>query len=300
MSRHLLGFVPIAALAVAAAGAGVVAQPMNRTIYVSVLAADGTPVTDLSSADFGIKDGGKACEIVKAEVTSTLMQVAIIVDDNGTGFFRAGVATFINKLNGHARFAISQVNGQTQRLTDFTTDMDVLSAAVGRINARPATNEGGQLLEAIYEYSRQIEKMEAQRPVIVALTVGGEEHSTRDPKQVLDQLQKSGAILHVAQVAGSVLRPTAPTTKPSDLLEGNMSLGEVLGDGPKQSGGRRAEVVATNGLVPQLQSMAEAMLRQYAVTYTLPSGVKPTGRLAVSLNNKKGLTLVAPTRVPAR
>src|SRR6187397_1369373 len=127
MSRLLLGFVPIAALAVAAAGAGVVAQPTTRTIYVSVLAGDGTPVTDLSSADFGIKDGGKACEIVKAEVTSTQMQVAIIVDDNGTGFFRAGVATFINKLNGHARFAISQVNGQTQRLTDFTTDMDVLS-----------------------------------------------------------------------------------------------------------------------------------------------------------------------------
>jgi hypothetical protein len=46
--------------------------------------------------------------------------------------------------------------------------------------------------------------------------------------------------------------------------------------------------------------MADAMLRQYAITYTLPDGAKPSGRLSVNLNNKKGLTIVAPTKVPAR
>ena len=57
---------------------------------------------------------------------------------------------------------------------------------------------------------RDLKATSAALAVIVALTVGGEEHSTVPAHQVLDQLAQSRSTLYVIQVANSVLRPTVP------------------------------------------------------------------------------------------
>ena len=85
----------------------------------------------------------------------------------------------------------------------------------------------------------------------------------------------------------------------SDLLGRNLQFQEVLGDGPKHSGGLRGEIVATAGLVPDLQRLAEQLANQYDVSYVLPDGVKPDSRLAVSVK-RRGLTVRAPTRISER
>ena len=43
--------------------------PQKRTVYASVTQKEGAPVTDLTAADFDVKEGGKACEVVGAELT---------------------------------------------------------------------------------------------------------------------------------------------------------------------------------------------------------------------------------------
>ena len=98
------------------------------------------------------------------------------------------------------------VTGQVLKLTDYTADFGALSNALGRLGQRGATNDGGQLIEGIYESAREQIKREARRPVIVALTVGGVEQSTRDSKQVLDELQKAGAMLYVVETSGVTQR----------------------------------------------------------------------------------------------
>ena len=45
------------------------------------------------------------------------------------------------------------------------------------------------------------QKREAPRPIIIALSVPGEEHSTLPARHVLDKLKDSGASLHVFLVA---------------------------------------------------------------------------------------------------
>ena len=91
------------------------------------------------------------------------MQVELIVDDNGTGLFRSSVGLFIQRLLGHAEFAISMVTGQTMRVVDFTTNTQALGAAVQKLGARPSTPDGGQLLEGISEAARAFTKREARR-----------------------------------------------------------------------------------------------------------------------------------------
>jgi hypothetical protein len=133
--------------------------------------------------------------------------------------------------------------------------------------------------------------------VIVALWVPGVEHTTVPARYVLDQLRDSGASLHVFLMESRAARQMAPVTRPSALLEENMNLGEVLGDGSKQSGGRREEIVAATGVLVGLQRLAEDLIDQYEITYSLPAGVKPSDRLSVSAK-RKGLSVRAPNRIP--
>ena len=74
---------------------------------------------------------------------------------------------------------------------------------------------------------------------------------------------------------------------------------QVLGDGPKQSGGRRIEVPSTGAFPQALQQIADELLRAVSITYTLPDGVKPDKRFGIS-SKRKGVTLRAPTAIPDR
>lgn len=278
---------------------GAAGEPQTRRVYVTAVDGAGAPVTDLTAADFTVKEGGKAREILKAGPAGGPIQVAILVDDNGTGIFRYAVGKFIEALLGRAEFGISTVTGQLLRIVDYTPNAQALSEAIAKLNARPATNDGGQLLDAIAETAQDLQKRKAGRPVILALTVGGEEHSTLPAHHVLDKLRQSGAALHVVVVANTALRSQSNPGTAAGLLGENMNLNEVLGDGPKQSGGRRQEIVAATGIASGLEQLAQSLKHQYVIEYSLPDGVKPSDKLSVAVK-RKGVTLRAPTRIPDR
>jgi hypothetical protein len=88
-------------------------------------------------------------------------------------------------------------------------------------------------------------------------------------------------------------------TKPSALLEENLNLGEVLGDGSKQSGGTREDIVASAGGLTGLQRLAVDLLNQYVIEYDLPPGTKRSDRISISVK-RKGVSLRAPVRIPSR
>jgi hypothetical protein len=293
MTRILAAVLVALALVPAIAGA----QPLTRHVYITALDRNGAAVADLTAADVEVKEGGKTREITALRPANGPLQIALLVDDNGTGLFRVAIARFIESLLGRAEFSIVTVAGQPRKLTEFTANSDVLREAIGQLNARPGTPDGGQLLSGIHEAALDFERRRVERPVIVALTVGGEEHTPLPPHHVLEQLRKSGAPLHVVSVIGSQLRSTAAVGRSGDLLNENMSLNEVLGDGPKRSGGRREEVPALAGAATGLNQLADALKHQYLVEYKLPDGVKPADRFSVS-SKRKGITLRAPTHIP--
>jgi VWFA-related protein len=284
-------------LACVPAMAGTALEPQTRRVYVAAVDDKGAPVIDLTAADFTIKENGKARDIVKAAPATGVMQIAILVDDNGTGLFRYGIAKFIDALLGKAEFSISTVSPQTIKLVDYTTSTKTLSEALSQITARPPSNDGGQLLDGIAETAGELDKRHAPHPIIVALTVGGNEHSTLPAHHVLDKLRMSGASLNVIMVVNTALRSQQPTTSAGALLGENMNLNEVIGDGPKQSGGHRDEIIAAAGITTGLEQLAEVLKRQYLIEYTLPDGVKASERLSVAVK-RKGVTLRAPTRIP--
>lgn len=269
---------------------------VTRTVYVSVLDKSGLPVTDLSADDFVIKEGGRDREVVNAGMTTAPLRIALVIDDNGTGIFRYAVTKFVERLQGRAEFALSTVEGQHLKLVDYTPDLERVLSALNQLSARPATNDGGQLLEGIFETAKDFQKRRAVRPIIVVLTVGGEEHSTLPAHHVLEELEKSGAALNVIAINSSALRAMVAVSRPGALLESNLNLSEVLGDGPKQSGGKREEILASAGIVSGLQELAEALRNQYAVSFARSDRPKQTEKLSVSVK-RAGLTVRAPLKL---
>jgi hypothetical protein len=269
----------------------------SRTVYISVTDRNGVPVDTLLASDLEIREGGKLATVQSAGRASEPMQIDLIVDDNGTGLFRASLARFVQRMEGRAIMALRSVVGQTMKLVEFTPNVDALLTAIATLNARPGTPDGGQLLEGISEAALELHKVEAKRPIIIALTVGGEEHSTVNSDLVLNQLRKSGAALYVFSVANSALRPTVVAQTPKDLLQENMHLYRVLGDGPKQSGGRHQQIVASTGVLLGLQHLASELTLQYRVTYTLPAGAKRSEKLDVSVR-RKDIVVRAPAKLP--
>ena len=75
-----------------------------------------------------------------------------------------------------------------------------------------------------------------------------------------------------------------------------MQLGQVIGDGSRESGGRHDQVISTT-LIPTLEHLADELLNQYALTCVLPDGVKPTDKLSVA-SKRKGVTIRAASRLP--
>ena len=250
-----------------------------RTVYFSASDASGALVTDLTAADLAVKEGGKDRAITAVERATAPIHVSILVDDGGTGAFQGAVAQLLNTLMGKAQFAISAFNPQPSRLTDFTDDFGTLKTALDGIGPRgKVTSTGEQMLDAIAQAVKELQQRKAARGVLVVLTVGGEVAQSNQADATLNALRSSGASLTVVHLAG-------------------LQLGQVLGDGPKRSGGVIQQI--GGGVVPGpvLAKIADTLLNQYVLTYTLPEGVKPNEKFSLT-TSRKGVTVLAPTRLP--
>lgn len=272
--------------------------PVVRTVYVSAVDRKQVPVTDLDAREFLLREGGKAREIIRVERATTPMRIAIIVDDSGSGIFRVPVANFVNQLLGRADFAIKHVIAQAHTLVDYTSDVERLRNAVLRLGVRGETPDGGRVVEAIYDTAKELR--EADRPVIVVLTDTYTSYSSLPAHHVMEELQDSGAILYVIAVASlATLNPSSvplAKDKPAELLDNQLDLNRVLGDGPKQSGGRRVEIGGLGGMIPELQGVATELRQQYLITYIVPAGERLDQKLNVS-TKRRGVSVRAPARV---
>jgi hypothetical protein len=250
-----------------------------RTVYFSAVDAKGAPVTDLTEADLAVKEGGKERAIAGVKPATAPLQLYLLVDDGGTGGFQAGVAQFIQATFGRAVFSISVLSPQPIKVADFTTDGDTLRAAVGRLGQRGRIQgDAEQIIAGVSEAARELLKRKASRASIIVLTSVGEKALSDQADEALNWLKSSGASLNVLYLTG-------------------LDLGKVLGDGPKQSGGTIQTVNGNVALGPVLAKVADNLLHQYVLTYNIPDGTKLNEKLSLT-TRRKGITLVAPSRLP--
>jgi len=257
------------------------AEDTLRVVYFSAVDSKGEQVTDLTAADVTVKEGGKDRVVTSVRPATAPMHVSLLVDDAGTGGFQPSVAQFLRTILGRGRIAIRVLSPQPLRVTDFTEDVVDLRAAIGRMGPRGRIQpDGDQIIAGVSEAAKELVIYKAVRPSIVVLSASGETVSSDLADEALNALKNSGASLSVLYISG-------------------VDLGRVLGDGPRQSGGMIQMANGTVGVPAALTKIADHLLNQYAMSYTIPDGVKLNERLSVS-TSRKGVKILAPSRLPDR
>lgn len=256
----------VVALASGALASGPAAtQGTAKTIYVSVLDAEGTPVTDMTAADFAVREDTVDREIVSAALTTEPLSIAMLVDttdgaEDYVADIRAGFKAFVQDVlakSPQSQLSLWEFGQAAIRIRDFTSDAAALDKDIGRIFPKPRAPS--VLLEALYDTSQALAKRPGPRRAIVALNVEPvDEQSRQEPKKINEALLKSRAQLWSLSVQkGSLKNPQR------DL---------VLNTLVRNAGGQREFIVAQSAIESYLRRYAAALTSQYALTYTRPSG----------------------------
>jgi hypothetical protein len=292
MILTVLTMAPLSALAAATAHA----EPITRTVYVTVIDNKGVPATDLTAADFTLREGGRDREIVRAEPATTRMQLTLLVEQRllGDGQVRMGVYEFMKRMHGQADISLVTVALRNETVFDYTGDLNTMVAALNNLSLNPTPQSN--LTEGVLDLARAIEKERPERPVVVAVALSGGQSGGPAANTVLTQLRQSGATMHAVTLAGGGETTDAQS---AGSLRDASGREQVLGDGSRQGGGRRHDVNTTAAIGRALQLVADDLLAQYVLSYALPDGVKPDRRLNVGVK-RRGVTLRAPNAMPDR
>lgn len=260
----------------------------ERSLYVSVVDANGAPVADLGPSDFIVKEDNATREVLRVTPATEPMQVAVLVDTSqaardSISYLRQALPPFAAELtrpNGAGRASDIAIIGVGERptiLSEYSTDPKQVQKGIDRIWS--LNQSGMYLLDALIEVSQGLKKREAQRPVVVAVLTSGPEFSNRHHDQAIGALKSINAAFHVLAL-GQPDTGLGPESRERAL---------VFDLGTRETGGSFDQVISPIGLPARMKVLAAQLTHQYKVTYGRPESLIPPEKITVS-TSKQGLT----------
>jgi hypothetical protein len=256
----------------------VLAQGGNeRVAYVSAWdARTRVPVTGLGADAFAVREDGARREVLRVTPATTPMAVAILVDNSAAtrdhvADIRRALTTFVRDLDGVGPVAIIGVADRPTILRDYTTSQAELADGVGKVFAMP--DSGATLLDAIVEISKGLERRPEDRAAMVVVTTENREFSNRHYSDVLQGLARGGAMMHAVVL-------TSPSGSSLDDAARNRAF--VLDRGPRDSGGTRSDILASQAFEGKLKELAAILKSQHRVVYARPQALIPPEKIEIS------------------
>jgi hypothetical protein len=253
----------------------------ERSMFVSVVDQNGTPVPDLGPSDFVVKEDNMTREVLRVVPATDPMQIAVLVDTSQAArdhisHLRQALPAFVTELtkaNDAGRkneIAIIGIGERPTILSEYSTDPRQVQKGIDRI--WPLQNSAMYLLDALLETAKGLKIREAQRPVIVAIATEGQDYSNLQHDQVVDPL-KSGGIAFYALMIGQPDPGLSPESRERAL---------VLDQGPRATGGYREQLLTSMALGGKLKQLATQLTHQYRVTYGRPESLIPPEKITVA------------------
>jgi len=265
-------------------------------IYITAVDKDGVPVSDLAPADLKVREDGAVRPVVGVQAATAPLAVALLVDDTGPGlrYIREGAGQFIQRLAGRAEIALVSI-GKNITLVDYTTRVDSLYNGVRQLQTQNSATavDGAYLLDAAHDAMRALQQRDAERRVIVVLTLETTEFSSRRADPLLDELQRTGATLYVVSLGKPVLKTMTgwnegPTQSLRENLDETGNRRKFLEQGTKRSGGRLEQVLLDSGVPGAMIAIAQELTSQFVVVYSRDA-TKPLPRKIEVSANRSGV-----------
>lgn len=259
------------------AGAPATAAVVDKSLFISVLDANGRPVKDVKLGDILLREDGQDREVVAIKPASQPLSVAVLVDTaQGTRVrdaygtpeeyvrdLRVSIGAFAQQmflLHPQASVSLMEFGQAAITMVPYTSDAAEIEKGVNRIVSRSGV--GSVLAEALEAANKDLAKRPSPRRAIVSVNLEpSDEQSFENGNAIKDAFRKSGAQLWSISVQRGGLKNSR-----RDL---------VLNDFSKLSGGRRDFVVGISAVPDILRAYANALAMQYEVVYKRPESNKP-------------------------
>ena len=253
-----------------------VPAPLDKSLFVAVLDAEGRPVKGVSLGDLLVREDGQDREIVAIKPASQPLQVAVLVDtaqgsrvkdaygtpEEYVRDIRVGISGFVKlllTLAPDASVMIMEFGQAAMPIVKFTSDPVELEKGVSRILPRPGV--GSVLGEALEASNKDLIGRPSTRRAIVSLNLEpSDEQSFDNANRIKDAFRKSGAQLWSVSVQRGGLK--------------NSSRDVVLNDFAKLTGGQRDFIVGISAVENILKGYASALAMQYEIVYKRPETAK--------------------------
>ena len=271
LRRRALLPVMVAVLGAAVLAARVPA-PLDKSLFVAVIDAEGRPVKGVVLGDILIREDGQDREVIAIKPASQPISVAVLVDTaQGTRVRDAygtpeeyvrdlrvaigGFAKQLLNLSPDASVMLMEFGQAAITMVKFTTDPAEFEKGVNRIVSRPGV--GSVLGEALEAANKDLIGRPTTRRAIVSLNLEpSDEQSFDNANAIKDSFRKSGAQLWSVSVQRGGLKASKRDV--------------VLNDFAKLSGGKRDFVIGISAVENILKSYANALAMQYEVVYKRP------------------------------
>ena len=259
--------------------------PASRFVLASVADKDGDPVGGMTADDFIVHEGGAECETLNASPAQ--YPVAIVVDTTQSARqdfqqLRTAVAQFVDRMSGR-EVALYTFGERAMKTTEFTRDITKVRRAVDGLFAQPEAES--HVLDAIIESAKNIQKREAPISLILVVSTGSNDQSSRTPREVFEAVLPSRSMIHIVEMrsptaSGRLINPRGRRSSTSDRrAEAALGLEELLRGLGERTRGRYDLVYSPSGFYTALDGLQRQLSAEVFLEYLACTSGRSEGGL---------------------
>jgi hypothetical protein len=245
-------------------------QGVPRDLYTAsavVTDSKGVPVRDLAASDVSIVAGGATLPIERFEKDERPLRMALVLDSSAplaSGYrlqFVDAASSLIASLPETARVTVWTTGDRpTKVIDDLDLKEEGASKQVSSALRRVAPIGGNTMLDALVEASKELQKAEGGRRVLVFISAEGPGFTTDTREGVVDRVRKSEV-----EVAGVVVSEQGDGSAGGEVSSQDYDY--VFGQITQAGGGRLERALSVMGTGAAMARVAADLRSTYRLSY---------------------------------